>query len=151
MENASKALLMAGAVLIGVMLLSFMVMIFYIFGNFSKEQQAQISDKTTQQFNMQFLIYEGKNKNAHDVVSVIHLVKDIKAGNTSISQGYNDNIKVTVSSTPGIQSVSQNSREDELIKFLEQSYNSDGSPKVSYTCTVQYNEEGRVDTVKFSK
>lgn len=94
MENASKALLMAATVLIGVMLLSFIFVVFRIFGNFSKEQQIQISDKTTQQFNMQFLVYEGNNKTAHDIVSVINLVKDIRESNRSMSEGYNDNLRV---------------------------------------------------------
>lgn len=148
MENASKALLMAAGVLIGVMLLSFMVMLFQIFGNFAKQEQEQISDKTTQQFNMQFLVYEGDNRNAYDVVNVIHLVQDIRNSNNSQEQGYNDNIRVIVEGS----SINQDSTEKQLLEFLEvATYNSEGKSTQLYKCTIQYNDNARVDLIRFSR
>lgn len=50
-----------------------------------------------------------------------------------------------------LDGVSVNERTDEptLLNFIKNGYNADGSPKKTYTCTVNYNEEGRVDEIVF--
>ena len=45
MENASKALIMAASVLLGIMLLSIAVYLFSIFGGFSSEIANKLSEK----------------------------------------------------------------------------------------------------------
>ena len=68
MENASKALLMAASVLIGVLVLSLAVYIFVSFGTTSAELHKQQEQQQLIQFNAQF--------NSYDVVTVANLATE---------------------------------------------------------------------------
>ena len=61
MENASKALLMAAGVLIGILILAFGVYLFTQFGGTSALIHGQIESDRINQFNSQFTSYEGKD------------------------------------------------------------------------------------------
>ncbi len=85
MENASKALLMAAGVLVGVLLLSLAVFLFTIFGNFGSDMTTQMDEKNLSEFNAQFIKYQsyqdedGKWQNlcrAQDVVTIANLAKE---------------------------------------------------------------------------
>ena len=85
MENASRALIMAAGVLVGVLLLSLAVYLFTIFGNFGSEMTTQMNEKNLSEFNAQFTKYEsyqdenGKWQNtcrAQDVVTIANLAKE---------------------------------------------------------------------------
>ncbi len=73
MENASKALLMAAGVLIGVLILSLAVYLFANFGTASAEIHKQKDMNEINKFNTQFTSYEGKECTIHDIVSVADL------------------------------------------------------------------------------
>lgn len=77
MENASKALLMAAGVLIGVLILSLAVYLFVSFGTTSSELHKQQDNDRTNQFNSQFISYEGKEGvTIYDVISVANLATE---------------------------------------------------------------------------
>lgn len=90
MENASKALLMAAGVLIGVLILSLAVYLFANFGMASAEVHKQKDISDINKFNTQFTSYEGKECLIQDVVSVVNLAinnnnnysLDAEAGNS---------------------------------------------------------------------
>ena len=63
MENASKALLMAAGVLIGVLILTLAVYLFATFGATSAELHKQQATDRLNEFNSQFTSYEEKNEN----------------------------------------------------------------------------------------
>lgn len=74
MENASKALLMAGGVLLAIMVLSLGILLFTSFGGTSSQIHDNIEENQTTQFNSQFTSYVGKdNVTIHDVVSMAKL------------------------------------------------------------------------------
>lgn len=74
MENASKALLMAGGVLLAIMVLSLGILLFTSFGGTSSQIHDNIEGNQTTQFNSQFTSYVGKdNVTIHDVVSMAKL------------------------------------------------------------------------------
>ena len=74
MENASKALLMAAGVLMGMMILSLAVYLFASFAGTSSEIHANIEQNQINQFNSQFTSYVGKdNITIHDVISMAYL------------------------------------------------------------------------------
>lgn len=74
MENASKALLMAAGVLLGIMIISLAVYLFTNFAGTSSQIHANIEENQIAQFNSQFTTYEGKdNVTIHDVVSMASL------------------------------------------------------------------------------
>lgn len=86
MENASKALLMAATVLVGVLLLSLGVYLFTIFGDFSSDMSKKLNQKNIDEFNAQFLKYESYYDNdskewknicrAQDIVSIANIAKE---------------------------------------------------------------------------
>ena len=77
MENASKALLMAAGVLIGVLILSLAVYLFVSFGTTSSELHKQQDSDRINQFNSQFTSYEGKEGvTIYDVITVANLATE---------------------------------------------------------------------------
>lgn len=77
MENASKALLMVAAVLVGVMLLSIGVYLFSIFGGFGAQISTQLEEKNINEFNSKFYQYQDlETCRVHDIVTVANLAKE---------------------------------------------------------------------------
>lgn len=76
MENASKALLMAAEVLIGMLILSLAI---YLFASFSSNM-SQVYEKNEEnqlnQFNTQFTSYIGKKCTIHDIITVANLATE---------------------------------------------------------------------------
>ena len=87
MENASRALIMAAGVLVGVLLLSLAVFLFTIFGNFGSEMTTQMNEKNLSEFNAQFTKYESYQDETDSVVcqwsKSLHLLssEDVRSGN----------------------------------------------------------------------
>ena len=72
MENASNALIMAGGVLIGVLILTLAVYLYTSFGTQAQENYELISQQQIVKFNTQFTKYGGRNDlTIYDVVSAI--------------------------------------------------------------------------------
>ena len=61
MENATKALLIVAGVLIGVMILSLGLALYYSLNGFVEDHQATIQENALQKFNTQFLQYVNYN------------------------------------------------------------------------------------------
>lgn len=91
MENASKALIMAASVLLGVMIISIGVVLFRTFSDFSADSAQKMADKQISEWNNTYLKYYGnisyrENEDdensdikdgpirvtAHDIVSVVN-------------------------------------------------------------------------------
>ena len=97
MENASKALLMAAGVLVGILVLSLAAYLFVTFGKSSAELHQQIETDRLSEFNNQFTSYEEKEDiTIYDVITVANLATDnnkyyqlTKRGNTLKKQGIN--------------------------------------------------------------
>ena len=85
MENASKALIMAGEILLGVMIISVGVYLFNMFADYSSDNYDEISSAQIAEFNAKFLIYYGNNKDGTPIECTIH---DI-AGLANLAQKYN--------------------------------------------------------------
>lgn len=75
MENASKALLMAASVLIGIILISLMVIMFMNSGNVSSSYDKTISQEEISVFNSNFTKYVGRGLTIHEVKSIINFAK----------------------------------------------------------------------------
>lgn len=76
MENASKALIMAASILLGVMIISIGVALFTTFSNFSKSTLEKVEETKIADLNNNYLKYENGNATAHDIVSVANLAKE---------------------------------------------------------------------------
>lgn len=76
MENASKALIMAGGILIAIIIMSIGVYLFVSFGGTGKEIQQKIDSRVLAEFNNNFLQYENnKEITIHDIVSLANFAK----------------------------------------------------------------------------
>ena len=86
MENASKALLIAGGVLIAVLVLSLGVYFARNMAGSASNIYSDLDDSERTEFNQQFLIYEGKDDlTVADVVTIINLAQDSNAsGNVPV-------------------------------------------------------------------
>lgn len=73
MENASKALIMAAGVLIGMIIISLAVYLFLSFGSSSAQLHQEQEEQRLNQFNTQFTSYVGLDNTIYDVVTVANL------------------------------------------------------------------------------
>lgn len=81
MENASKALIIAGSILIAILLISVGVLIMNSTGNVQDQVQSSSDTMAIQTFNSQFTTYEGESVSASQVRALISLIKSSNASN----------------------------------------------------------------------
>lgn len=87
MENASKALLMAASVLIGILLMTLMVYIFYFSSNYSNKIEDNLEQKIIYETNMKFQLYDGRiDLTAHDVQTIINMRENYNEGKEETNQ-----------------------------------------------------------------
>lgn len=75
MENASKAIIMAGGILIGVIILSVLVLVFTPIGRVYEEQGASLSVEQLEKYNRQFNTFD-KSLYGSELISLKNLVED---------------------------------------------------------------------------
>lgn len=87
MENASKALIMAAEILIGVMIISIGVYLFNTMGSYSAETAAQMEEAQIAEFNQQFLHFYGTSGGEiiqctiHEIVGLANLAQKVNSDN----------------------------------------------------------------------
>ena len=163
MENAAKALLIAGEVLIGIIVLGILSLVFRRAMLVRESYQERLEQQSATSFNIQFqqyLTYEN-NENikvlySEDVVSLIKRVEDWNK-----DDGH-DTIKLEVilpnrtQINVGRKTTDETGREIEFsekdflkkYKLLEGNTNLTPAEEYKFTCVMTYNgENGRVDTI----
>ena len=90
MENSSKALLMAGGILMGILLLSGLALAWGRISNMQAklddpEKEAQIAE-----FNKQFSTYEGETIYGADIISLIHKIESV---NKDVPEIFNSKVQ----------------------------------------------------------
>lgn len=152
MENASKALIMAGGVLIGVLIMTIFVYIFTSIGSSSKEIQSRIDERVIADFNNNFFKYQGsKDCTIHDIVSIANFANK---NNVDFARTDNNYVKVYLGSNELTASSSPNTYYIQLLE--EDRKNTLETGKVQYyTCTgIQYTNYGdyrKVNRIDFRK
>ena len=150
MENASRALMIAAGVLMGVLILSLGIYLFHVFGDFVGNTQAEIAENELAQFNQKYLKYNGlTNLTIQDVLTV---------KNNALQNNYSYSSYVLTPNSAGdnndfidvyIQGegwILNKADEELLINELE---NNASTP--TYTCTVQVNTNTRrVNKITFT-
>lgn len=131
MENASKALLIAGGILIAIIVLTMFIMMFNRISNIQKEQEEQIRIEQVVAFNNEFEAYNKKVMYGTDVITLIN-----KVAENNKKYSMNNDYKITV------------------VLEGETIYNSNDligteKEKYIYTCIgTEYNELGRICKIK---
>ena len=148
MENASKALIIAGGMLIALMVASLFVYLFTVYGNNTKEMYSKIYENQKTEALNQYTKYEGSSENTiYDVVSVINKAQD---NNNSLNLSPGDRGYITVAivggvSIHGINNSNLQNVSNENIAQLLQAYSDNGA---RFSCNVTVNDE-MVSAVSF--
>lgn len=165
MENASKALLMAAGVLIGMLVLSLMVYLFISFGSTSKELRQQQTQNELNQFNTQFTSYVEKANTIYDVVTAANLAtksnlyyeleyKGVATGKDNYISVLLENPKFPSSMKGYIERGYKDLRPkiyEDIVKVGLSDLNADGS-FAEYKCEVKISTDTqRVYWVRFSR
>ena len=161
MENASNALIIAGGVLIGVLILSLAVYLFADFGSTSAEINKKTQEQQLVQFNSKFTTYESTEKKwtVYDVVTVAGYARE---NNKYYTDGESDglvdntyfenNYKITVKfeSINGTTDNLQDYNTDYYTEAIQdEQKNVTELPK--YSCNITYHDNGRVKLLLFKK
>lgn len=151
MENASKALLMAGGILIGVLILSLAAYLFVDFGSTSAEIHRQNEEKQLTEFNSKFTAYEGYKDNDGNwqitIYDIITLAGYAKENNKYYEGVDEEQIHVHINRIGNnIQDYS-----DSQIKDLIKNYTDGGNLQKFKWTNTEYNNQGKVKTISFQK
>lgn len=161
MENASNALIIAGGVLIGVLILSLAVYLFADFGSTSAEINKKTEEQQLVQFNSKFTTYESTEKKwtVYDVVTVAGYARENNKYYTdSESDGLVDNTYFENNYKITVRFESINGTTDNLQNYSTDYYNNaiqDDQKNVTelpkYSCNITYHDNGRVKLLVFKK
>lgn len=154
MENSSKALLMAGGVLIGILILSLATVLYTSFRESATVTEERIETDRINQFNSQFYVYVGKTLDIYDVIKIASIANEsnIKNGFQE-SQDANENslyVQVKAEIVEEYENLTTENYENLEMKLSEKkTWLQANSVNVNYTCTVKYSEKtGRVNLVE---
>ena len=143
MDNASKALIIAGGMLIAIMVASLFVYLFTTYGNYAENMYDRINQRQLTEANNEYTKYEGASDNTiYDVITVANKAKD---HNTSLdlAEGDRGYIRVVM--------VGENSKvekcNNEEINALLQKY----ANETRFNCIVSETSEGLISEVRFTK
>lgn len=143
MENASKALLIAGAILISIMIVSLGVLIFNKMGNSAKEA-ANMDEQEVANFNSKITPYVGKNISGSQVNALIQLV--ISIDNSAKSSG--DTTKVVSITYPleagGTNTISFSGGNVNGLNAVKRVKTGSG---VYYTVSAEYDSNGLINKI----
>lgn len=135
MENASKALIMAAGVLIGILILSLAVFLFADFSATSKGIYSQIEESQLTQYNAQYTIYSGRDDvTIYEIISLANLAKDNNEYYKDYSN-YESEYKVIVKlQGEGELQGKEESEKQELINIYNGSFDEEGQLKDRFSC-----------------
>ena len=110
MENASKALLMAGGILVGVLILTLIATLSLSVRELHGRYEERIASQKIEQFNVNFTKYIGRTLTIHEVVTICNFARENK---------------VTISSG-GKQKENIKDNENKTYKIVINDYSEDG-------------------------
>ena len=137
MDNASKALIIAGAVLIAVMLVSVGVMIYNQAAGVIGQGQSNMDALEITMANQPYTQYEGANKNRNAVGQLLDTIAQ------AYDAGAEHTVSVTIESAPKTFSDNTNTSEiREAAKEIRKASN------YKYTVTFDKDQNGYIDSCK---
>ena len=143
MENASKALLIAGGMLLIILIMSLATFIFKKIGSQTSEFYKDMSDTEVYEFNQQFFNYERNDLRIQDIITLINLARDVNEREQMPSKidVFLNGKKVELTGPDGINN-------NDIIKMLEddlaEDYEFDEDNKIikaKYSCRIDYADQ----------
>lgn len=90
MENASKALIMAGGMLLAILIVSLLVYAWSLFSKYQSSQDDLADIEDTAKFNEQFTNYQRDNVKGYDILSLANKVTDYNDRKSNAEGAQND-------------------------------------------------------------
>ena len=131
MENASKALLMAGTLLISLVIITALIFVFRNISNFQRASETTLSEEQVNEFNRSFTSFE-KDLYGSELLSLINKAVDYNEKNTQegyvpitivvnvkIGTGYDNTTSLVQSGTYSINSKDSNIVSRNLLDDIE--------------------------------
>jgi len=128
MENASKALLMAGGVLLALMILTVGIILYNSFSNTTDQYAERLSTTELNEFNTKFEVFRGRTDiTAQEIASLINMVVEYR-NKTPM------NVEISVNGN----------NHTETIEFLKENLGT------KFNCEgIEYNSSGEVMSIAF--
>ncbi len=137
MENATKALLIAGGVLIAILIITVMVMLFNSTGNVSRTYNDRIETEEITKFNTNFTKYLGQKITMHDVVTIYNFAINNKTRKVDCPVEYNaTNIQNDLSNITVV-----NGKRMQNAYEINISYDED----TGYVSQISFNSVGKIE------
>ena len=133
MENASKALIIAGAILISILLITVGITVMNAAGGATDQVEGTSDTMARQTFNAQFSAYEGSGKSAGDVKALIAL---IKSNNGAIKQAD--------------KALTEAGTKDKYV-YLETTHPTNGKTCITSTTSLSASKAYKIEIIKYSK
>ncbi len=134
MENASKALIMAAGILIGVLILTLAVFLFTDFGATSQGIYSQMEERQLTEYNTQYTVYAGRTDiTIYDIISLANLAQENNQTYKDYTN-YESEYEVTIKleSIP-IQEKSIEDKQSLIINY-SQKFNENGELADTFKC-----------------
>jgi len=149
MENASKALIIAGGMLIAIMVASLFVYLFTTYGRYAENMYDRINQRQLTEANNEYTKYEGASDNTiYDVVTVANKAKD---HNTSLDLVAGERGYIRVGIT-GDNSNIQELDNEQISQLLQKYMNKEIDEKkpIRFNCSVSETQDGLISSVVFN-
>lgn len=101
MENASKALLMAGGMLIALMIIGALLLMFNQIGDYEKAQTTNKKVSQVADFNKEYVKYTYDNIKGYELISLINKAIDFNEKEVPVSNSVDYDKKITIKVTLG--------------------------------------------------
>lgn len=90
MENASRALIMAGGMLLAILIISLLIYAWSLFSKYQSSQEELSNIEDTAKFNGQFTNYDRKSVQGYEILSLVNKVIDYNYRKSSAEGAKND-------------------------------------------------------------
>lgn len=117
MENASKALLIAGGVLIALLVLGALLLMFSQLSSYQTAQKLYEATDDIAKYNEEYTRYTGNEIQGYELISVINKATNNNTKSSIINSiNYDNKVKITIENIEGFKSKYGNSGKTLLIK-----------------------------------
>ena len=147
MENASKALIMAAGVLIGILIISLAVYLFADLGGTSAKINKQVEQQKIVQFNSQFTSYIEKELTIYDVVTILGYAQE----NNKYYEGSNDEQIQVILKNKTITEYSEEQKKQLIESDQNNLANNELKKYKLQEKNIKYNKNGKVTEITFTE
>lgn len=142
MENASKALLIAGGVLIAILILSLGVYLAATFSQLGTTYEGVNEENEIKKFNSNFIKYEGRTDiTAQEIITIINFCKEYEAN-------YGITTNIAISNVSGWSVNQINTQQNGEIDFIKHCNDNN----YTFKCSIGYNNTtGLINEIRFRK